>query len=41
VTLFLTWNSPESSYERLAAEIKATLETLRFTSRGKPAFYGY
>jgi hypothetical protein len=41
VTLFLTWNSPESSYERLAAEIKATLETLRFTSRAKPAFYGY
>ena len=40
-TLFLTWDSPESSYERIAAEIKATLETVRFTTSGNPAFYGY
>ena len=40
-TLFLTWNTPESSYERIAPEIKATLETLRFTDNGKPTFYGY
>ena len=40
-TLFLTWDSPESAYGRIAPEIKATLETVRFTTSGKPAFYGY
>jgi hypothetical protein len=40
-TLFLTWNTPESSYGRIAPEIKATLETVRFINNGKPAFYGY
>jgi hypothetical protein len=40
-TLFLTWNCPESSYERIAAEIKATLETVRFTTSGNLAFYEY
>ena len=34
-TLFLTWNSPESSYERIAAEINATLETVRFINQRK------
>ncbi len=40
-TLFLTWDSPESSYGRIAADIKATLETVRFTTSGKLAFYRY
>ena len=40
-TLFLTWDVPESSYARVAGDIKATLESVRFTSRGNPSFYGY
>ncbi len=31
-TLFLTWVVPESSYDRIAPDIKATLETVRFTA---------
>jgi hypothetical protein len=40
-TLFLTWNIPESSYGRLAPEIDATLESVRFAARGTPSFSGY
>lgn len=40
-TLFLTWDSPESSYGQIAADIKATLETVRFITNGKLAFYRY
>ena len=40
-TLFLTWNSPEASHEQIAAEIRATLESVRFTTSGNLAFYGY
>jgi hypothetical protein len=40
-TLFLTWVTPESSYDKIAPDIKATLETVRFISGGKPTFYGY
>jgi hypothetical protein len=40
-TLFLTWNCPASAYARIADEIKATLETVRFTTSGNPAFYEY
>jgi hypothetical protein len=40
-TLFLTWDSPESSYGRISPEIQATLETVRFTSSDKPVFFGY
>ena len=32
---------PESSYDRIAPDIKATLETVRFTSSGQPSFSGY
>ena len=31
-TLFLTWDIPESSYARVAGEIKTTLESVRFTA---------
>jgi hypothetical protein len=34
-TLYLAWHMPESSYDRIAPEIQATLETLRFTSSGE------
>jgi hypothetical protein len=40
-TLFLTWNIPESAYGRLAPEINATLESVRFAARGTPSFSGY
>ena len=40
-TLFLTWNCPESSYERIAAEIRSTLETVRFTTIENPVFDRY
>jgi hypothetical protein len=40
-TLFLSWTAPETSYARIAPEIQATLESVRFTSSGKPSFYGY
>ncbi len=38
-TLFLTWNIPESSYERVAPEIETTLESVRFTTSDNPSFY--
>jgi hypothetical protein len=31
-TLFLTWHTPESSYNRIAPEIQATLDSLRLTT---------
>jgi len=40
-TLFLTWHVPESSYERIAPDIQATLESLRFTASGKTPSAGY
>ena len=40
-TLFLTWDDPRVVVRRIAPDIKATLETVRFTSSGKPSFYGY
>jgi hypothetical protein len=40
-TLLLTWVTPDSSYGRIAPDIKATLESVRFTSSGKPSFFGY
>jgi hypothetical protein len=30
VTLYVTWHLPESSYDRIAPEIQATIDTLRF-----------
>ena len=40
-TLFLTWDVPESSYARVAHDIKATLESVRFSAPGNPSFHGY
>jgi hypothetical protein len=40
-TLYLTWHMPESSHTRIAPQIDTTLESLRFTSSGKMATYGY
>ena len=40
-TLFLTWDIPESSYRRVAGEIKTTLESVRFTTSQSPSFSGY
>jgi hypothetical protein len=40
-TLFLAWNVPESSYARIAPDIDATLESVRFTSSGQLSFFGY
>jgi hypothetical protein len=40
-TLFLTWDTPESSYARIAPDIDATLESVRFTASGTRTFYGY
>src|SRR5262249_41402999 len=34
-TLSLTWRLPESSYQRIAPDIQATLESLRFSAGGK------
>ena len=31
-TLTLTWHLPESSYQRIAPEIQATLDSLRLTT---------
>jgi hypothetical protein len=39
-TLFLTWDVPESAYGRIAGEIEATLESIRFSSSGTPTSYG-
>jgi hypothetical protein len=40
-TLFLMWVTPEASYERIGPDIKATLESIRLTSGGRAASYGY
>jgi len=40
-TLYLTWHMLESSHDRIAPQIDATLESLRFTSSGKMATYRY
>jgi hypothetical protein len=40
-TLFLTWDIPESSYARVADDIKATLESVRFTASESPSFSRY
>lgn len=40
-TLFLTWFLPESSHGRIAPEIEATLESMRFTAAETPSFSGY
>ena len=34
-TLYLTWHMPESSYDRIAPEIQATLESMRYTKPGR------
>jgi len=36
-TLYLTWHVSESSYERIAPDIQATLEALRFSAGGTPS----
>jgi hypothetical protein len=33
-TIYLSWNSPESSYSRIAPEIEATLGSIRFSATG-------
>ena len=33
-TIYLSWNAPESSYSRIAPQIEATLESIRFTTAG-------
>jgi hypothetical protein len=33
-TIYFSWNAPESSYSRLAPQIEATLESIRFTTTG-------
>ena len=37
-TLFLAWNIPESSYQGVASDIQATLESVRFTAGGTTSF---
>jgi hypothetical protein len=37
-TLFLTWDIPESSYARLADEVKTTLESVRFAAGESTSF---
>jgi hypothetical protein len=34
-TLYFTWHIPESSYDRIAPEVQATLDSLHFTTRGR------
>jgi hypothetical protein len=34
-TLYFTWHIPESSYDRTAPEIQATLDSLRFPTHGR------
>ena len=34
-TLYLAWHVPESSYNRIAPEIQATIDSVRFTSGGR------
>jgi hypothetical protein len=38
-TIYLLWNSPESSYGRIAPDIEATLESIRFSTTGM--WYSY
>ncbi len=38
---FLSWDTPESAYDQIAADIKATLQSLEFTSGGGPSFHRY
>ena len=33
-TIYFSWNSPETSYSRIAPEIEATLGTIRFSTTG-------
>jgi hypothetical protein len=33
-TIYFSWNSPETSYSRIAPEIEATLGTIRFSATG-------
>jgi hypothetical protein len=33
-TTYFSWNAPESSYDRIAPEIEATLESIRFSTTG-------
>ncbi len=33
-TLYLRWHAPESSYDRIAPDIRTTLDSLRLTDRG-------
>jgi hypothetical protein len=40
-TVFLTWHTPESSYQRIAPDIDATLKSFRFKSSGKVSTYRY
>ena len=40
-TLYLVWHLPESTHDRIAPDIDATLRSLRFTSGGKTATYRY
>jgi hypothetical protein len=39
-TLYVTWHLPESVHDRIAPDIQATLDSLRFTSRGR-AWFSY
>jgi hypothetical protein len=38
-TLYLSWHLPEASYDRLAPDIQATLESLHFTKGGTSPSY--
>jgi hypothetical protein len=40
-TLYLSWHLPESSYERIAPEIRATVKSLRLAASGMQAAYSY
>jgi hypothetical protein len=36
-TIYMTWHMPESSYDRIEPDIRATLQSLRFDSRTEPS----
>jgi hypothetical protein len=36
-TIYLTWHTPESSYDRIEPDIRTTLQSLQFDSRAGPA----
>jgi hypothetical protein len=40
-TLFLTWATPEASYQKIAPDIEATLDSVRFTTSSNPRHQGY